>query len=443
MAEHAVLRVTVEAKQRLALGTGSEVSYFTGTHQFIPGSDLRGALAAAWITEHGPPTKTDGRAAEFRALFDGPIRYGPLHVSRSEIAPVSARQCKYPKGPGCKATAVDAAFESGTSCPACGGPAEPHRGEVILPPGVTVDRVTRISIDPATEKAVDGELYAHAALPAGTVLTGLIHGRHDWLEEPRTLRLGGRRTVGGAAAFLATPVTPEQPAADSLVSGRLIIRLIGPAIFTDAAGRPCLEPDPDLDLAACQVERRWVRSAVWQGWHAASHLPKPGELCASAGSTYRITGRADVLRRLAERLPHDGMGLRRGEGFGEVRVVTQPWRPARPPDEGRPQTVRDETLRQRHADIRALALDTGQRRWLISALREVQIERQRPTADPHKAAELVPAIMARPGVEDFSGRQREMITDLLAEPDAQLLRDLTSLLLADPPAAGSGGSEAE
>ena len=43
------VRVTATARQRLALGTAAEMSYFTGGHDHVPGSVLRGALAAVWI----------------------------------------------------------------------------------------------------------------------------------------------------------------------------------------------------------------------------------------------------------------------------------------------------------------------------------------------------------------------------------------------------------
>jgi CRISPR-associated protein Csx10 len=347
------LRVTVTARQRLALGVASEVSYFTGTHSFAPGSVLRGALAAAWIAENGPPTA--GSGAAFRELFDGPVRYGPMFVPGTAVVPVSVRRCKYPRDARCASQAVDEAFETGRDCPACHGPLEPGKGQVMLPAGITEERITRTSIDPQTGKAADGELYAHGALPAGTILTGYIYGRDPWLERPRRLRLGGRRTVSGAADYQAVPLRPAEedqvpndwPGLPSTTeSGRpaerilepsghsevhLVIRLVSPAIFVDAAGRPSLEPDPLLDLGGARVSRRWARPVIWSGWHAASRLPKPEEVCAVAGSTYVITGPPGTLHELAERLPRDGAGLRRTEGFGDIRLATQRPSPARRP----------------------------------------------------------------------------------------------------------------
>ena len=454
MADHGALRVTVLARQRLALGVGGEVSYFTGTHPFVPGSVLRGALAAAWIAGpgHGPPVTRagNGRAGDFRALFDGDIRYGPLHVTGSDVVPVSAWLCKYPKhDKNCAVQAVDAVFETGTSCPSCGGPLEQGKGQVLLPPGVVLERIMRTSIDRETATSADGELYAHAALPAGTTLTGFIHGRHSWLEQPMKLRLGGRRTVGGAADYNAVPATPERPAQPWLSGGRLVIRLASPAIFTDAAGRPRLDPDPDLDLRGATTEQSWHRPATWQGWHAASRLPKPSELCAVAGSTYLIGGPADVLRALAERLLAEGIGLRRTEGFGQVQVVTSPWRPPSLQPPARLQDTADVRLLDWEHKIRGLSLDPARERWIVGALRDLQLSRQRAASEQDQAPEeLAKEIMGRPGAEVFGGRQRDLLRELFAEPDLRVLRDLTTLLLArlpaDPrrPADGPDGTEA-
>jgi CRISPR-associated protein Csx10 len=454
------LRVTVTARQRLALGVASEVSYFTDTHPFAPGSVLRGALAAAWIAENGPPTAACGAAA-FRELFDGPIRYGPMFVPGTVVVPVSVRRCKYPRDANCESQAVDEAFETGSHCPACLGPLEPGKGQVILPGDVALERITRTSIDPATAKAADGALYAHGALPAGTVLTGYIHGRDPWLERPRRLRLGGRRTVSGSADYQAAPLEPAEedqipnewpglpqlagsaqsagslPAPPGPDNARLVIRLASPAVFVDTAGCPSLEPDQVLDLGGARVERRWARPATWSGWHAASRLPKPDEVCAIAGSTYRITGPAGVLRDLAERLPREGAGLRRAEGFGDIRIAWQPWRPPAPAVP-RKTPAADAAVTGWLADLRDLALDPPQLRWVADALRELQIARERQAAAVGDDQDTVTDLLGRAAAGGFSGRQREGLRTLFTRPDSRLLRDLSTLLLAEQAMSGEG-----
>ena len=58
------LEVTVTSQQRTSLGTGGERAYLTHTHPFLPGSVLRGALAAACL-------RSDGSGGEaFRRVFE-------------------------------------------------------------------------------------------------------------------------------------------------------------------------------------------------------------------------------------------------------------------------------------------------------------------------------------------------------------------------------------
>ena len=449
MADPGMLAVTVVARQRMALGTGSEVSFFTGSHAFVPGSVLRGALAAAWIAEHGPPEPGSSEQAWFSHLFDGPVRYGALQVPGSFVQPVSARRCKYPKDSACENAVVDAAFEPGVNCPACDGPTEPGKGQVTLPPGVMLDRITRTSISPKTGKAADGELYSHGALPAGTRLEGFIHGRDPWLEKPRGLRLGGRRTVGGAADYLVEPAPLPEAAAAWEGTGPLVIRLTSPGVFVDVAGRPRLEPDPVLDLDGAEVERSWARPVTWTGWHAASALPKPEELCAVTGSTYRLAGPPGVLRGLAERLPAEGAGLRRTEGFGGIEVVTEPWRvPA-----ASEQHTAEEQATERDgggaevqamkllARLQELRLSEDQRRWVISALGDLQRDRERSASGQPSAEgeeDLVVALLHQPAALDLAGRQREELRKVFRETDSGLLRDVATLLAVHPTGSGEG-----
>ena len=64
----------------------------------------------------------------------------------------------------------------------------------------------------------------------------------------------------------------------------------------------------------------------------------------------------------------------------------------------------------------------------------MQLERQARPGDPAGTVALTATILARPAAGEFSGRQRDALRDLFAEPDPQLLRDLTTLLLAELPA---------
>lgn len=440
----AELKVTVRAEQPLALGITAEVSFFTNSHPFVPGSVLRGALAAAWIAEYGPPTRARGvaHAERFRELFDGRIRYGPLFPAGSQREPLSVRHCKYPKSDSlaaCQAVAVDLAFERRDSCTGCGGELEPSKGELILPAGLVLHRRVRTSIDPTTSLARDGHLYATAAIPVGTSLVGRVHGTHPWLVDPRVLRLGGRRSVGGAAAYR---VEPAPVASVSLAVGDpLVFRLVSPAILVDMAGRPRLDPDPDLDLGeGLALADSWSRPMPWDGWHAASGLPKPREICAAAGSTYRVTGNHDDLVRLGDRLLRRGLGLRRAEGFGAVEIAAGPWQ--RVTAEPSPAPVANAEVHASLKRLKELNLHRPEWRWLTGALRELQLERQRlatrGAVAPGALGPVLEALLTQPTAARLSGSQRDRVRSAVADLSSDQLRDLTTLALAGLTAAGSG-----
>jgi CRISPR-associated protein Csx10 len=231
----------------------------------------------------------------------------------------------------------------------------------------------------------------------------------------------------------------DLPASPGRDNTRLVIRLAGPAVFVDAAGRPSLEPDPVLDLDGATVERRWARPATWSGWHAASRLPKPDEVCAVTGSTYRITGPPGTLRELARRLPREGAGLRRAEGFGDIRIARMPWRPPVPAAPGQAPAAADAAVTGWLEDLRDLALDPPQLRWVADALRELQLDRERRAAATGDGQDTVIELLGRAAAGGFGGRQRERLRKLFTEPDPRQLRDLTTLLLAEQ--AGSGEEE--
>jgi len=188
-----------------------------------------------------------------------------------------------------------------------------------------------------------------------------------------------------------------------------------------------------MDLAGARVEQEWARPVSWSGWHAASRLPKPVELCAEAGSTYELVGDPDVLQTLAAAVRSDGIGLRRTEGFGVAEVVTRPWRP---PARGSRRPAGPDPVLALRDRVDALDLTTDQHRWLVGAFRELQLTR----ADPDLAGryhEFVGALFERALSYQLSGRQREDIGAILSDTDPQQLRDLTVLLAARPPGRGA------
>ena len=97
-------------------------------------------------------------------------------------------------------------------------------------------------------------------------------------------------------------------------------------------GRPPLGFDLPVEEVAellggpVRIERRWVRTEVVGGWHAASGLPKPADAALVAGSVFVLRPSGAVDAATLAGLVSNGLGLRRVEGFGVVDVNPAPWR---------------------------------------------------------------------------------------------------------------------
>jgi CRISPR-associated protein Csx10 len=372
------------ARQGLAIGGPAEVGYDKTTLLYIPGSTLRGALASVWINEYGIPEVGHPRRDEFVGLFERDIRYGPLFQDGAAVVPLSATWCKYPSTPACREWSADAAFDGDVSvCPHCGTGTETGKGEVT---GVRMRRILRTELD-GDGRPREGHLYARHELDSGAAYRGHLTGTHPWLQQAREVWLGGRTSTRGLATLEVVPDADGPPVplipGPTGADGALVVRLTSPAIIVDDAGRPTLDPVPEvlrilgLPESAVEGKRSWARPVRVGGWHAASGLPKPTELAMELGSVLMVRFRKQPGQAALQRLARDGVGLRRIEGFGSVQVNPAPWRRAEavgaaglPGRELAPSALA--ALRDR-----GLLADEETVRWLLSRSRLVLVERER------------------------------------------------------------------
>jgi CRISPR-associated protein Csx10 len=406
--------VTAVARQGLAVGGPAEVGFDKVTLPYVPGSTLRGALAAAWIREHGSPHAGNPRRGEFITLFEHDIRYGPLFQEGTAVVPLSAVWCKYPADAACEDWSADAAV-TGTprTCPHCGSGTDTGKGEVT---GVRARRVLRTRLD-AAGRAMDGYLYARHELESGLTYRGHLTGTHPWLVGQSEVWIGGRGSTRGQAPIQVTP-DPEgrataSPPASPRADGALVIRFTSPAIIVDSAGRPTLDPAPEvmrvLGAPGTAVERSqcWTRPVRVGGWHTASGLPKPVEIAVAMGSVIVLHLREQPDPANLQRLAEEGVGLRRIEGFGSVEVNPSPWRlPTAPraiPKKAEP------SLLAGLQDNGLLADETAVR-WLIDRSRLVLVERER---DPGLTFS---SLLEERVAVFFDDAQAEAVSELFASP---------------------------
>ena len=97
------------------------------THDHIPGTVLRGALAARWVAEHGVPVTT---TPEFLDIFEGDGAFGPLHSELSVPVPLSVHLHKYRPEPGRCAKEMwdEATAKVPDKCEDCAKPLERSKG---------------------------------------------------------------------------------------------------------------------------------------------------------------------------------------------------------------------------------------------------------------------------------------------------------------------------
>ncbi|MGL5824041.1 MAG: hypothetical protein ACRCYU_04270 [Nocardioides sp.] len=412
----AALNVTIRARQRLALGRGTASAFYTPSHHHLPGSVLRGAIAKAWLSWYGRPD------ADFRRVFDGAVRFGPAFADGSDLRPLSVRSCKY--GPGhCATWYADCAFPAPDGVPQdwLGGHWESGRGEVVAAEGtpLPMSQVTSTAIRHSSGTAADGQLFSRGAIDSGTDLSGTIVGPAadlDVLSQAMTalhrLELGGGSSVRGSA-----DVSVEARNVDAVPAGRLLsIHLVSPALLVDAAGRP------HLDLAAALRSRgltgpmrnSWVRPLTEGvgGFHAASRTPKPSEIAAAPGSTVVLEPAAGDHDRIADLLA-TGLGLRRAEGFGWLRVMDSPWRyPARSARFQAPAANEtDGDFSRLRTQVESLGLTPTHRRWLRARLTETL-----------GSAATVDGALRQPGARGLSEPQRATLTEVLTQPQGRRRR---------------------
>jgi CRISPR-associated protein Csx10 len=433
------------ARQGLAIGGPAEVGFDKITLRYVPGSVLRGAFASVWIDEYGVPDAANPRREEFIGLFERDIRYGPLLQEGATVVPLSATWCKYPSTPACETWSADAAVDGDAStCQHCGNGTDMGKGDVA---GVRVRRILRTELDDQG-RPLDGRLYARHELESRLAYRGHLTGTHPWLRQAREIWLGGRTSSRGLATVQVAS-QPDEPAAPVIpaparADGALVIRLTSPAIIVDDAGRPTLDPLPEvlriLGMPASAVEkaRCWTRPVRAGGWHAASGLPKPMELAMEMGSVLVLHFREQPDRTRLQHLAQDGMGLRRIEGFGSVQINPPPWRRAQTSQaaqisSGKAEPSLLEALRDHN-----LLRDEPTVRWLVSRCRLVLVERER-----NPGFNFAPLLGERVAVF-FDDAQADAVTELFASPRLAsvipLLEQALERLTAGEPGTSGGGT---
>lgn len=320
-----ILQYTLRDTSRISAGRTAEVQNSRTIHDILPGTVIRGALAAAWWREQDA---TDRNVAQLRfdELFARSleVRDAVPHLDGqpAELIPLSFVRCKYPQ-PGCPNGWHDQVRALIVDCPNCGRPLISGKGWAVDPAWTT--RQTRTALQAGV--AVDDQLFTRRAMAAHLTYAGSVRLRDpdpqalDWLSQQRVLAVGGQRSTLGRCVWAVQEAEEVmRPAVSRL---RLVLRsrtiLIGEygQATTDLAGA-LTETLARVGDSTGGVERIWTRPDLVTGWHGLAGIPKPEERALAAGSTAVLTNWGDAALDQLEQ----GLGIRRLEGYGQVEILS-------------------------------------------------------------------------------------------------------------------------
>jgi len=323
---------------------------------YIPGSALRGVLAACWLARHpGVDLAADpgGRAW----FLDGAVcylnTYPEYENERTLPTPASWFTEKDMAGDE-RATIYDLAVgpdpRLGALKPPKGGPfcrlsrhepSEPwesaeYRATLVGP--ARYDQV-HIALEDVNRRGEGNLVFRYDALAPGQSFIGVVvapEGQN--LAEIEDLLAAGDLLLGSAhlAGYgrIAVEVIEEvatgwreYQASDPAPDGRLVVTLLSPAILRSNGGR--VGWDGGLALAQSLglpketvLRAAFGRPELMGGYNRKWSLPLPQAWALTAGSVFVFDASTIDQTRLQAALDH-GVGERRAEGFGRIAVNWQ------------------------------------------------------------------------------------------------------------------------
>lgn len=394
------LKLAVESEQRVSLGQGGERAFLTSTHPVIPGSVMRGALAAAWVTQGG------SRNDEFKAVFEK-ARFSAVMPRGVQVIGQSVRACKYHRS--CAANHREFHDEAlfgrlPMEFRGCGG--MPYSiGGYSQVAAVTL---TTTALTPRKHVAAEGKLFSRQAIERGTRFDGWVV-LPDGVPTDQLVGLGSVFVGGRSSVMGRCTIHFEDGSAPVLAAAgqpTVVLRTRSHSLLLDDAGAASGDLAGALRQMGVEVIDTWARrmdSAAAGGWHLASGLPKPTEIGLAPGATALVKnpGATALSAVLAK-----GLGVRRTEGYGWLDVVGHDPEPA---DRGEPShsemgTPVEADSHSWLVTVNLLRLTAMQRQWLAGRLRLRSVGHVLATAEWNE-----------PGLARLSDPQRSALEEIVRD----------------------------
>lgn len=203
----------------------------------------------------------------------------------------------------------------------------PHRPTMVSTTHNTIDDLAQ-----RPTEAVGG-VYTYEAIAAGTVLRSELRIRKDhattlpqnwWTSLSGPVRLGrSRKDDYGCVEITTSP--PETPNCNPAATNtNLTVWLLSDVLLRSHT----LRPEPTIRALAAELARaldveltpeRWFADTRRiESWHVGWGLPRPSLVALKAGTCVRFTLAQPLDPGVLARVECEGIGERRGEGYGQV-----------------------------------------------------------------------------------------------------------------------------
>lgn len=359
--------LTLQLRAPLALHQTRASVQYVGTLDSIPGTALRGALAEAYLAEHGGPDDT------FRALFlSDQVQYGDLWPSlegkQTTLLPATAQACKR-HGLKHRSSLRDAlldawvASDDDKKCPECSESLDRMSGYLCrLAPVEPLTPRSRLRVSTAIERGTGTVaremLFTQHTLNGQFLFQGVLRVSDPTLQDelarllqpavPLFLGAGRSRGLGEVEVKSWTPAPAPEPlverwsqfnkvaqrAGGDAATCYFSLTLLSHLALRDELLRPVLgEITPQhfglpegvmwVHYPGSDQPLLFLSAITVPGWNAALGLPKPDTVALRRGSV--LLGQCDagheqVVMNCLQQIEAEGVGERRNEGFGRVAV---------------------------------------------------------------------------------------------------------------------------
>ena len=195
-----------------------------------------------------------------------------------------------------------------------------------------------------------GALFTYEAIEAGQSFQGAVLGSENDLKNLQSWLQGGQIRIGrsrsaqyGEAEFEWIDDTPqelngrvewdgfdEQPSDVPDSDKRLIITTLSPLLTVNDYGHPEarfpkgeLADVLDLETSELKLCSNYTRTEVIGGYNSHLRLPRQQWPAIASGSVFVFKAEKTLDQKHLLQLEYDGLGLRKGEGFGRIAVNRQ------------------------------------------------------------------------------------------------------------------------